>query len=228
MSDGIGLAEALRASSGTAMRRHGPSTPITSMPRWCSRIGREPERAGRVGAVAQLGVDETSFLAANRRHSTIYATGLVDLEARIVIDMVEGNGGDVAQLADQHQVLPGGAHLVHRRELPGRNDLQGAVAHDMRAGIMRHPWMVSVLDHLTAAHPGPNATRPSGGLIGLFHGAAFGLREARACPHRGDLLRDRQRHGRGRVAGLVGPARPERPRAGCRRGPLWQAAGRWR
>lgn len=92
MSDGIGLAEALRASSGTAMRRHGPSTPITSMPRWCSRIGRELERAGRVGAVAQLGVDETSFLAANRRHSTIYATGLVDLEARIVIDMVEGNG----------------------------------------------------------------------------------------------------------------------------------------
>jgi len=45
----------------------------------------------RVGAVAQLGVDETSFLAANRRHSTIYVTGLVDLEARIVIDMVEGN-----------------------------------------------------------------------------------------------------------------------------------------
>jgi len=46
---------------------------------------------GRVGAVAQLGVDETSFLAANRKHSTIYATGLVDLEARIVIDMVKGN-----------------------------------------------------------------------------------------------------------------------------------------
>jgi hypothetical protein len=45
----------------------------------------------RVGPVAQLGVDETSFLRANRQHSTIYATGLVDLEARIVIDMVRGN-----------------------------------------------------------------------------------------------------------------------------------------
>jgi transposase len=45
----------------------------------------------RVGAVHQLGVDETSFLRANRSHSTIYATGLVDLTARIVIDMVRGN-----------------------------------------------------------------------------------------------------------------------------------------
>ncbi len=45
----------------------------------------------RVGAVTQLGVDETSFLSANRLHSTIYATGLVDLEAKILIDMVEGN-----------------------------------------------------------------------------------------------------------------------------------------
>jgi transposase len=45
----------------------------------------------RVGAVTQLGVDETSFLRANRAHATIYATGLVDLTERIVIDMVQGN-----------------------------------------------------------------------------------------------------------------------------------------
>ncbi len=44
-----------------------------------------------VGAVAQLGVDETSFLAAKHNHSTRYATRMVDLEKRIVIDMVEGN-----------------------------------------------------------------------------------------------------------------------------------------
>ncbi len=43
----------------------------------------------RVGAVRQLGVDETSFLAANREHSTIYATGLVDLQEGVVIDMVK-------------------------------------------------------------------------------------------------------------------------------------------
>lgn len=46
---------------------------------------------GRVGRVRQLGVDETAFLRANRFHHTIYATGLVDLEGRYVIDMVEGN-----------------------------------------------------------------------------------------------------------------------------------------
>jgi transposase len=45
----------------------------------------------RVGAVKMLGVDETSFLRANRWHATRYTTGLVDLERRIVIDFVNGN-----------------------------------------------------------------------------------------------------------------------------------------
>lgn len=45
----------------------------------------------RVGPVDKLGVDETSWLAANSAHPTLYATGLVDLDARIVIDMVRGN-----------------------------------------------------------------------------------------------------------------------------------------
>ena len=49
------------------------------------------EDPDRVGPVRQLGVDETSFLTATPEHSTIYATGLVDLEATIIIDMVEGN-----------------------------------------------------------------------------------------------------------------------------------------
>src|SRR5690606_13413899 len=47
----------------------------------------------RVGQVTQLGVDETSFLKANRTHPTIYATGLVDTEAGVLIDMVKGNSG---------------------------------------------------------------------------------------------------------------------------------------
>lgn len=45
----------------------------------------------RVGTVRQLGVDETSFLAANRAHATVYVTGLADLEGHRMIDMVEGN-----------------------------------------------------------------------------------------------------------------------------------------
>jgi len=46
---------------------------------------------GRVGAVRQLGVDETAYLSAKPTHPTIYATGLVDLEAKTLIDIVEGN-----------------------------------------------------------------------------------------------------------------------------------------
>ena len=49
------------------------------------------EDSARVGPVDKLGVDETSWLAANSAHPTLYATGLVDLDARIVIDMVRGN-----------------------------------------------------------------------------------------------------------------------------------------
>jgi transposase len=45
----------------------------------------------RVGAVATLGVDETSFLAANPEHATVYVTGLVDLDAHKMIDLVAGN-----------------------------------------------------------------------------------------------------------------------------------------
>ena len=48
----------------------------------------------RIGRVRQLGIDETSFLAANRSHATVYATGLVDLQRHVVIDMVEGNSAD--------------------------------------------------------------------------------------------------------------------------------------
>lgn len=45
----------------------------------------------RVGSPKALGIDETSFLAANQDHSTVYATGIVDLGGRKMIDMVEGN-----------------------------------------------------------------------------------------------------------------------------------------
>jgi transposase len=59
-----------------AVTRHG--TPLIDDP-------------ARVGPVRALGIDETSFLSANREHSTIYATGMVDLDRRRLIDMVEGN-----------------------------------------------------------------------------------------------------------------------------------------
>jgi transposase len=45
---------------------------------------------GRVRRVRALGVDEHSFLAATREHRTIFATALVDLDRRRVIDLFEG------------------------------------------------------------------------------------------------------------------------------------------
>ena len=41
--------------------------------------------------------------------------------------------GDVAQLAHQHQVLPGGEHVVHRGELSGQADLLADLG-----GLLRH------------------------------------------------------------------------------------------
>jgi transposase len=44
----------------------------------------------RVGAVRALGVDEHTFLSAKPTHATVYATSLVDLDRRIVIDLFKG------------------------------------------------------------------------------------------------------------------------------------------
>ncbi len=59
---------------------------------------------GRVGPVANLGVDETSFLKADRSHATRSATGLVDLDRRMVIDIVEGNAAaDLRQWCSEQE-----------------------------------------------------------------------------------------------------------------------------
>jgi transposase len=47
----------------------------------------------RVGTVRQLGVDETSYKKAKPDQATVYATGMIDLDRRIVIDLVEGRAG---------------------------------------------------------------------------------------------------------------------------------------
>jgi transposase len=49
---------------------------------------------GRVGPVTKLGVDETAWLKVNRADATLMATGMVDLDAGILIDMVKGNTAD--------------------------------------------------------------------------------------------------------------------------------------
>lgn len=80
------LARWLGVAWGTVMaavRFHG--TPLVD----------DPERVGEVRA---LGVDETAFLAANAEHHTSYVTGFVDVDERVLVDMVEGNRAiDVAR-----------------------------------------------------------------------------------------------------------------------------------
>ncbi len=80
----------------------------------------------------QLGADETSFLAANPEHPTIYVTGLVDLDARIVIDMVEGN-----RAAD----LRGWCKGQDKEFLAGITTVATDLAESFRAGLRPH------LDH---------------------------------------------------------------------------------
>ena len=49
----------------------------------------------RLGGVEALGVDETAFLAANGRHHTQYVTGMVDVTASRLLDVVQGRSGTV-------------------------------------------------------------------------------------------------------------------------------------
>jgi transposase len=80
----------------------------------------------RIGRVRQLGIDETSFLAANRRHATVHATGLVDLERHVVIDMVEGNSA-----ADLRRWTSN----AHPRWLAGIKVVATDLAESFRAGL---------------------------------------------------------------------------------------------
>jgi len=88
----------------------------------------------RVGVVETLGIDETSFLKANRAHSTLYATGLVDTDAGILIDMVEGN--TASDLREWANVQPTGW-------LAGIRTVSIDLTDSYRAGLSPH------LDHAT-------------------------------------------------------------------------------
>jgi len=51
-------------------------------------------------------------------------------------------------------------------------------AHSMRSAILRHRWVVSVLDHLVAAYVGPNLTEATERMLAVFEAAGFELAEA--------------------------------------------------
>src|SRR5690606_19923865 len=49
----------------------------------------------RTNGVSALGVDETRFLARKRNRATVYVTGLVDLDRRLLLDVAIGRSGKV-------------------------------------------------------------------------------------------------------------------------------------
>ncbi|WP_188190071.1 TetR/AcrR family transcriptional regulator [Nonomuraea sp. SYSU D8015] len=52
------------------------------------------------------------------------------------------------------------------------------IAHELRATILRHPWVATKLGEAGLAYLGPNVLRRSEYLLGLFEGAGFPLKEA--------------------------------------------------
>ena len=84
---------------------------------------------GRIGPVRQLGVDETNYLSATRSHPTIYVTGLVDLEAKVLIDLIEGNAAaDLRRWTEN----------AHRPWLEGIEVVATDLAESFRAGLSPH------------------------------------------------------------------------------------------
>ena len=60
--------------------------------------------------------DETAFLKANAEHPTMYVTGFVDLEQRVLIDMIEENRAiDVSRwLSSKDESFLAGIYATHK------------------------------------------------------------------------------------------------------------------
>lgn len=66
-------------------------------------------------------------------------------------------------------------------EAPDVEDWRNATrifAASLRSAVVRHRWMISVLGHIVAAHPGPNLTVASEHMRGVLESAGFDLPEA--------------------------------------------------
>ncbi|TDE25081.1 TetR/AcrR family transcriptional regulator [Nonomuraea mesophila] len=69
-------------------------------------------------------------------------------------------------------------------EVPATGDPGGwrtaitGCAHSLRATILRHPWIVSVLGETGLAYLGPNVTRLMEEMLAVFEEGGFGLQEA--------------------------------------------------
>lgn len=66
------------------------ATVMTAVAYWGRALIEDPDR---VGTVAAVGVDETKYLAANATARTRWISAVCDLDARHVIDVIEGRQG---------------------------------------------------------------------------------------------------------------------------------------
>src|SRR5690606_27220760 len=79
----------------------------------------------RTTGVSSLGVDETRFLARKRNRATVYVTGLVDLDRRLLLDVAIGRSGKVvtdwleAQPLEWRQLISVAAIDAFRGYAPG-------------------------------------------------------------------------------------------------------------
>jgi transposase len=95
----------------------------------------------RVGQVTALGVDETSWLTATKDHPTLFATGLVDLRAKIVIDVVQGNSAkDLGSWLDRQPApwLAGVRAVATDLAESYRSGLDGRLDHAIRVADPFH------------------------------------------------------------------------------------------
>ncbi len=100
----------------------------------------------RVGTVTKLGVDETSYKAATPDRATQYATGMIDLDRRIVIDLIEGRQGtDLRRwLLEQPAGWPRAVKVV-------ATDLTDAYRTGM-TGLLDHARKVADPFHVVTVH----------------------------------------------------------------------------
>ena len=71
---------------------------------WGQALVEDPDR---VGQTTTVGVDETKFLAAQRREPTRWASAICDIDRGCVIDVIQGRQGPDLDhwLAHQHHRL---------------------------------------------------------------------------------------------------------------------------
>ena len=133
----------------------------------------DPER---VGTVRALGVDETSFLAANAQHPTTYVTGLVDLERSRLVDVVEGNrGADVARwLGARPREWLAGVQVVATDPHEGyRRGISPALDH---ATLVADPFHISALANRALDHTRRRVQQATLGHRGRKGDPRYGIR----------------------------------------------------